>query len=133
MRQANGGVLVRSVRLFVVSLIAAASVLLEAQTVTNVRATQLADKTVEVLYDLSGAAAGGATVTIAFSSDGGATYGITPNAGTLSGSVGTGVASGTNRRIVWNVAAHLAIWTRGSNLGAGLAPSTLGTGGSYGG
>ena len=73
---------------------------LAAQNVTNVRAQQLPDKTVEVLYDLAGAPAGGATVSVALSSDGGASYTINPAPGTLSGSVGAGVTSGTNRRSV---------------------------------
>lgn len=78
-----------------------------AQTVTSVRAVQLPDRTVEVLYDLSGAGAEGATVTIAISGDGGDTYDIVPGASTLSGHVGTGVGDGANRRIVWNAAATL--------------------------
>ena len=76
-------------------------------TVSNVRATQLADKTVEVVYDLSGAPAGGATVSVAFSQDSGATYTITPAGAALSGHVGAGIANGTNRRIVWNAAATM--------------------------
>jgi len=75
--------------------------------VSNVRAHQLADKNVEVLYDLSGSPSGGATVSIKFSSDGGSNYTITPVAGTLSGDVGTGIANGNNKRIVWNAPATL--------------------------
>src|SRR5258706_539949 len=81
--------------------VAAAGLLLAeragAQSITNVRAQQLADRTVEVLYDLSGAAAAGSTVNVAFSSDSGATYSIAPTAGALSGHVGSGVPGGTDR------------------------------------
>ncbi|MBI5440225.1 MAG: SUMF1/EgtB/PvdO family nonheme iron enzyme, partial [Deltaproteobacteria bacterium] len=93
---------------------------LRAQTVTNIRAQQQADKTVEVLYDLSGVAAGGATVSIAFSSDGGETYTITPATSTLSGHVGAGLASGTNRRIVWNAAASLPANAHGTSYKAAV-------------
>ncbi len=76
-------------------------------TVSNVRAQQLADKTVEVLYDLSGAPAGGVTVSVKFSEDGGASYTIVPAASALSGHVGAGITNGTNRRIIWNAAATM--------------------------
>lgn len=99
------------------------------QTVTNVRAQQLADKTVEVLYDLSGAASGGATVTIAFSSDGGSSYAISPGASTLTGNVGTGVTSGTNRRIVWSAAATLSASTYGTNYRAAVTATNPSSGG----
>lgn len=77
------------------------------QTVTRVRATQLADKTVEVLYDLAGAFEEGATVSLSVSSDGGETWDVHPDASTLSGHVGEGIGNGTDRRIVWNAAATL--------------------------
>ena len=72
-----------------------------AQTVSNVRATQLPDKTVEVLYDLAGAPARGSSVSVAFSQDDGVSYTITPQASALSGDVGPGITNGANRRIVW--------------------------------
>jgi formylglycine-generating enzyme required for sulfatase activity len=78
-----------------------------AQSVTRVRAVQLPDRTVEVLYDLSGAGAEGATVSVVFSGDGGGTYDIVPAASAVSGHVGTGVWDGADRRIVWNAAATL--------------------------
>ncbi len=78
-----------------------------AQSVTRVRAAQLPDRTVEVLYDLSGSGAEGATVTISFSGDGGDTWDIVPAASTVSGDAGTGIQDGTDRRIVWNAAATL--------------------------
>ncbi|MHB1045549.1 MAG: formylglycine-generating enzyme family protein [Thermoanaerobaculia bacterium] len=95
---------------------------LAAQTVTNVRAKQLTDgtKRVEILYDLSGAPAGGATVTIAISSDGGTTYTIAPTAGSLGGNVGAGVTSGTNRRILWNPAGAVPAGTHGKNYRAAV-------------
>jgi len=101
----------------------------QAQTVTNVRARQLADRTVEVLYDLTGAAAEGAWVTVAFSADGGTTYPIVPVASTLSGSLGVGVASGTNRRIVWNAAASLPAGSHGTNYTAAVTATNPGAGG----
>ncbi len=78
-------------------------------TVSNVRAAQLGDgtKRVEVLYDLSGAPPGGATVSVRFSSDGGASYAVLPAAGTLSGHVGAGVVDGPSRRLVWDAPATL--------------------------
>jgi len=60
-----------------------------------------------VLYDLSGAEEEGATVTVAFSSDGGETYDIAPAESVLSGHVGPGVGNGTDRRIVWNASGSL--------------------------
>jgi len=59
--------------------------------VTNVSARQRADKKVEVSYDLSSAPENGVTVSIRFSSDGGARYSIVPETGTLSGDVGSGI------------------------------------------
>jgi formylglycine-generating enzyme required for sulfatase activity/pimeloyl-ACP methyl ester carboxylesterase len=98
--------------------------------VTNVRAQQLADKTVEVLFDLSGAASGGATETIAFSSDWGGTYGITPAVSTLSGHVGAaGVASGMNRRIVSNADGALPAQTYGTTYKAAVTATNPSSGG----
>jgi formylglycine-generating enzyme required for sulfatase activity len=75
--------------------------------VSNIRAQQLADKKVEVLYDLSNAPSGGARVSIKFSDNAGSSYTITPSAGTLSGAIGTGVSNGSNKRIVWNAPSTL--------------------------
>lgn len=72
--------------------------------VSNVRATQLPDRTVEVLYDLSGAPAKGATVTIRFSEDGGATYGIGADPAAMTGDVGSEIPNGEDRRILWDPA-----------------------------
>ena len=116
-----------SIALSATLLFAATSGVAPAQTVTNVRASQLADKTVEVLYDLTGAASGGATVSVAFSSDGGTTYTIVPAGGALSGNVGVAVASGTNRRIVWTAASTLPAQTYGTNYKAAVTATQPGT------
>ena len=118
-----------SIALSAILLFAATSGVAPAQTVTNVRASQLADKTVEVLYDLTGAASGGATVSVAFSSDGGTTYTIVPAGGALSGNVGVAVASGTNRRIVWAAASTLPAQTYGTNYKAAVTATNPGSGG----
>ena len=96
--------------------------------VTNVRAQQLADGRVEVLYNLSGAPGGGATVSVAFSETGSAPYNITPQASTLSG-VGAGVANGTNRRIVWDAPATLPAGTYGTSYRAAVTAVDPGGGG----
>ncbi|MHB1045552.1 MAG: formylglycine-generating enzyme family protein [Thermoanaerobaculia bacterium] len=104
---------------------------LYAQTVTNVRAKQLTDgtKRVEILYDLTGAAAEGATASVAVSSDGGATYAIAPSAGSLAGHVGAGVANGTNRRILWDPAASVPVGTYGTNYQAAVTATNPSSGG----
>ncbi|MHB1045551.1 MAG: formylglycine-generating enzyme family protein [Thermoanaerobaculia bacterium] len=101
-----------------------------AQTVTNVRARQLTDgtKRVEILYDLSGAAAGGAVVTVAISGDGGATYAIAPVPGSLAGDV-AGVANGADRRILWDPATSVPVGTYGTNYRVAVTainPSSVG-------
>lgn len=70
-------------------------------TVTNVRAAQrAATNLVDVYYDLAGAEADGATITVALSGDGGGSFGLPVSA--LTGDVGSGVQNALNRRIVWN-------------------------------
>lgn len=91
-----------------------------AQAVTRVRAAQLPDKTVEVLYDLSGAGLEGATVSLALSGDGGETWNIQPAAAHLSGLVGPGVPSGADRRIVWTAASTLPAETFGTSFKAAV-------------
>jgi len=93
---------------------------LAAQSVTRVRAQQLPDRKVEVLYDLSGAETGGATVGVAFSSDGGASFPIAPQPSTLSGQFGSGIPNGTDRRIVWEASAQLPAGTFGTNYRAAV-------------
>ncbi|QQR74526.1 MAG: formylglycine-generating enzyme family protein [Holophagales bacterium] len=89
--------------------------------VTNVRATQLADKRVEVLYDLAGGTAAGSTVSVAFSADGGATWTIIPAADTVSGHIGAGVRNGASRRLLWSAAATLPGGTSGSTFRARIS------------
>jgi formylglycine-generating enzyme required for sulfatase activity len=70
--------------------------------VDNVRLRQIEGSSqVEVLYDLSGAMLWGATVTVRFSDDGGASFDITPDPQHLRGDFGASVANGANRRILW--------------------------------
>lgn len=88
--------------------------------VSNVRARQLDDgtKRVEVLFDLSGAPAGGATVTVAFSATGSAPYDIVPSS--VSGHLGPGVTNGSNRRIVWDAGVDLPAETYGTTYRAAV-------------
>lgn len=69
--------------------------------VSNVRASQRAGtKFVDILYDLSDADGDVQTIQIQVSADGGATYAIP--CVTVSGDVGAGIQTGTNRSIIWN-------------------------------
>jgi len=98
--------------------------------VTNVRAQQVEGSTeVEVLYDLSGAPSEGATVSVAFSATGDGPYGIVPGGAALSGDVGAGVRSGSNRRIVWDAAATLPPETYGTSYRAAVTAVDPGGGG----
>ncbi len=98
--------------------------------VSNVRARQLVDGTrrVEVLYDLTGAPAGGATVSVAFSATGGAPYSIAPAAAALSGHVGAGIANGADRRILWDCALTLPAETYGTTYRAAVTAADPGGG-----
>jgi len=98
-------------------------------TVSSVRAAQLPDKRVEVLYNLSGVTGNGAVVTIRFSDDGGSTYTITPAAGALSGDIGTVSASGSDKWIVWDAAATLPAGTYNENFKAAVTAADAGGGG----
>lgn len=72
-----------------------------APVVSNIRAALLAGtKNVEVLYDVGDADGDALTIGLEISGDGGLSYAIPATA--LSGNVGSGVAPGLNRRIVWN-------------------------------
>ncbi|MGC9450038.1 MAG: formylglycine-generating enzyme family protein [Oceanipulchritudo sp.] len=69
-------------------------------TVTDVRASQRAgSNVVDIHYNITGAE-NPVTVSVALSDDGGTTYVLSPS--TLSGDIGTGIAAGTNRHIVWD-------------------------------
>ena len=112
--------------------------------VSNVRARQLDDGSgrVEVLYDLSEAPAGGASVSVAISATGGAPYTIAPPPSALAGDVGPGITAGRDRRIVWNAretlpagaqgsayrAAITAVTAAGSSTAETDAPPAVGTG-----
>jgi len=113
------------------ALVFAASVLAADPYVSNVRAQQLNDgtKRVEVLYDLSGAPAGGATVSIAFSETGSPPYTITPSPLVLSGAIGTGVANGSNLLILWDAAVTLPSGTYGTSYRAAVTATDPGGGG----
>lgn len=104
--------------LLLAAILAAKSAFADDPTVTNVRARQLADKRVEVLYDLAGGPAGGSTVSVGFSADSGATWTIAPGASTVSGHVGAGVRNGASRRILWSAASTLPEGTFGSTYRA---------------
>jgi len=93
--------------------------------VSNVRAHQLSDGTrrVEVLYDLDGATEQGATVSVAFSIDGGSTYAITPVPGALSGDVGAGIPNGHDRRVLWFASATLPTGLRFEDVRAAVSAS----------
>lgn len=82
---------------------------LDAQTVSNVRLQQLTTGThpFEVLYDLTGAPAGGAAVSVAFGTSSSGPFNIIPAANELSGDVGSAVTNGTSKRIVWSAAPGL--------------------------
>jgi formylglycine-generating enzyme required for sulfatase activity/lysophospholipase L1-like esterase len=97
--------------------------------VTNVRAQQLSDKTVEILYDLANAPSAGATVVLAISSDNGGSYSIVPAASTLSGAnaIGSGVTNGTNKKIIWNCAATLPASTYGTGYRAAVTATAGGS------
>lgn len=89
--------------------------------VTNVRARQISGTgQVEVLYDLSGAPASGATVSVAFSATGDAPYDITPAASALSGDIGPGIGDGSDRRVVWDAAGALPPDTHGTSFRAAV-------------
>jgi formylglycine-generating enzyme len=69
--------------------------------VSNVRAAQRpSTNLVDVYYDLAGVDTDGASVTVALSSDSGASYDLPISS--LSGDVGAEVKNALNRRIVWN-------------------------------
>jgi formylglycine-generating enzyme required for sulfatase activity len=59
-------------------------------------------------------------VTVAFSSDGGASYSITPAPSALSGDLGTVAAGGANKRIVWDAPATLPAGTYNTQFKAAV-------------
>ena len=77
-----------------------------APVVSNVRAAQRAGTPwVDVYYDLADVDSSALTVSIAVSTNGGASY---PLAGTnFTGALGAGVAPGSNQKITWNAGVDL--------------------------
>jgi len=74
-------------------------------TVSNVRASQRAGtQLVDVYYDLA-SASNALTVTVAVSTNGGVAY-FSPGA-SVSGTLGTGIAPGSNKKITWNAGVDL--------------------------
>ena len=77
-----------------------------APTVSNVRASQRAGtQLVDVYYDLADADSSALTVSVAVSTNGGASY-FTPGA-SLSGALGPEIAPGSNKKITWNAGVDL--------------------------
>lgn len=76
-------------------------------TMSNASANQEsgAARRVHIYYDLFNPGGGTATISVAISNNGGASYSISPQ--TLSGDVGKGIAAGTNKHIVWDAMADL--------------------------
>ena len=88
---------------FVLFLLCAMAAQADGPVVSNVRASQRTDgsKTVDVYYDLSGAA-GPVGISVVFSDNDGVNFNTMPSPGAISGDVGSNVTNGTNLHIVWN-------------------------------
>jgi formylglycine-generating enzyme required for sulfatase activity len=85
-------------------LLVLVSAAVAAPVASNVVAAQRADSTlVDLSYDLSGADAFGAIIAVELSDDSGATYSAAPPS--LSGDLGSGIANGTGKQIVWDAGA----------------------------
>lgn len=80
---------------------------------------------VDVNYSLTVPYNGTAPITVTFSSNGGATWNITPQGGSLSGDYGSGISSGA-RSLQWNAAAQLAANTYNNNFRARLVTTAVG-------
>lgn len=73
----------------------------------NISAAQNAgNNTVAITYDISDA--NSATVSLDISSDGGLTWGVTDTS--VTGAIGSGVTTGTNKTITWNAGTDFAGW-----------------------
>jgi hypothetical protein len=95
-------------------------------TLAEVRARQRPGTTlVEVDYELGPATGLPATVSVAFSRNGGASFDVVPASGALGGEVGPGVQPGT-RRLVWDAGRSLPAGTFGVNFVAQVTAETLG-------
>ncbi|NQU42433.1 formylglycine-generating enzyme family protein, partial [bacterium] len=77
-----------------------------APTVASVNASQRQDgsRLVDIYYDLSGGT-GPMTVSVVVSPDNGASWSVSPSPAHLSGDVGSEIANGSGRHIVWNAGA----------------------------
>jgi formylglycine-generating enzyme required for sulfatase activity len=77
-----------------------------APVVSNVRATQRAGtQLVDIYYDLADPDSSALTVSVAVSTNGGASY--TPGAASFTGALGAGIAPGSNKKITWNAGVDL--------------------------
>ena len=77
-----------------------------APVVTNVRSAQRAGtRLVDIYYDLAAADSTSLTVSVAVSTDGGASY--LPTGASCTGAVGAGVAPGSNRKLTWDAGVDL--------------------------
>ena len=75
-------------------------------TVSNVRASQRpGTQLVDVYYDVADADSSALTVSVAVSTDGGASY--TSGSASFTGALGAGIAPGSNKKITWNVGVDL--------------------------
>jgi len=95
-------------------------------TLASVRAQQRPGTTlVDVDYELGPAGGEAAAVSVAFSRNGGLSYDLAPQPGTLSGAAGGSVTSGT-RRLTWDAGQTLPAGTFGSNFRARLTATSPG-------
>lgn len=99
-----------------------------ALSITSVQASQRASSSsVDVYYTLSATNSGTSTVGLQVSTNGGATFNITPSAGTLTGDVGAGIALGS-RKLTWDAAQTLPAGFYGNNVKVRITASgALGT------
>lgn len=82
---------------------------------------------VDVHYTLASTSSGASTVSIQVSTNGGATFNISPAAGALSGDVGAGISLGS-RKLTWDAAQNLSASYSGNNVKVRLtATGSLGT------
>jgi len=76
--------------------------------VGNVNASQRTDgsKIVDIWYNVSDADNDTLSISMQVSNDNGITFGINPSPANLSGAIGNGILSGSNKHIVWNAGAE---------------------------
>jgi len=80
--------------------------------VTNVSASQRTDgsKIVDIWYNVSDADNDTLSVSLKVSNNNGVTFSVTPSPANLSGAIGNGILSGTNKHIIWNAGAEAVIY-----------------------